>query len=330
MKKIGIGISCLLFFLLFVGNAVAASKVLVLVPSSEEKVKNIGTYLPLFEGLEESLKTENIKPEYMFTDLEDQPTDAAKVVYAAGVISKIKAKKPDVVVSLADASVKYVASRIDSIPCIFAYVYGSLESIGLPKPNVTGVARRSYAPDIWGLAHKLFGARTVAMLSKNSVSMAGIKKVLMSKADGLEKLSGVRLLDMYLVDTFAEWQDQVNNFSADFIYTADPSRLVKKDGTQLTRAEAIKWTVDNSKVPVVAATGEDVEAGALYTILTSEKEWGKQTGMMVLKYLGGTPIDKLPVETVKKGALIINGKTAVKYKIDFPYEILSAAEKVIE
>jgi len=330
MKKIGTGVICLLFVLLFVGNAVAAPKVLVLVASSEERVKNVGTYLPLFEGLEESLKTKNITPEYMYTDLEAQPTDAAKLVYADGIIAKIKAKKPDVVVSLADSTVKYVASRIDSVPCIFAYVYGSLESMGLPKPNVTGVARRSYAPDIWGLAHKLFGARTVAMLSKNSMSMAGVKKVLTSKADGLEKLSGVRFLDMYLMETFAEWQDYVNNFSADFIYIADPSRLTREDGTQLTRAETIKWTVDNAKVPVIAATGEDVRSGALYTILTSEKEWGKQTGMMVLKFLGGAPIDKLPVETVKKGALIINGKTAVKYQIDFPYEILSAAEQVIE
>ncbi len=328
MKKVGV--LCLLFVMLFTGIAAAEKKVLVLAASNEEKVKNIGTYLPFFEGLEEILKTENIKPEYLFTDLEDQPTDEAKRAYAKEVVAKILEKKPDVLVSLADVTIQYVATQIDSIPIFFGYVYGSLESMGLPKPNITGVARRSYAPDIWGLAAKLFGAKNVAMLSKNSVSMAGVKKVLMSKVDGLEKLSGVRLLDMYLVDTFAEWQEQAKSISADFIYIADPSRLTREDGTQLTRAETVKWTIANTKIPVVAATGEDVESGALYTILTSDKEWGRQTAGMVLKHLSGTPISELPIETVKKGALIINGKTAVQYKIDFPYDVLSAAERVIE
>ncbi len=328
MKKTAV--LCLLFVMLFTGVALAEKKVLVLVARSEEKTKIVGTYLPYFEGLEEMLNTEKITPEYLFTDLADQPTDDARRAYAKGLVTKILDKKPDVLVALADVSVQYVATQIESIPTVFGYVYGSIESMGLPKPNVTGVARRSYAPDIWGLAAKLFGAKNVVMLSKNSVSMAGVKKILMSKADGLEKLCGVRLLDMHLVESYDEWQTQVKNISSDFIYLADPSRLTQKDGSQLPRAEAVKWTVANAKMPVVAATGEDVEAGALYTILTSDKEWGKQTGAMVLKYLSGTPIAEIPVETVKKGALVINSKTAMQYKIDIPYEILTAAEKIIE
>lgn len=330
MKKIGIGLLCLLFVTMFAGIAMAQKKVLVVVSVSEEKAKNIGTYGRFFDGLEEVLKVDKITPEYFFTDVEDQPGDAGKRAYAKEIIPKIMEKKPDVIVALADVTVKYIATQIDTVPIVFGFAYGSLESMGLPKPNITGVARRSYAPDIWGLASKLFGAKNVAMLSKDSVSMAGVKKVLTSKADGLKKLSGVQFKDMYLVDTYAQWQEQAKKISSDFIYLADVSRLTKADGTQMDRGDVVKWTVANCKVPVVAATGEDVEAGALYTILTSEKEWGRQSGGLVLKYLSGTPIANLPVETVKKGALVINGKTAVQYKLDIPYDILSSAEKVIE
>ncbi len=330
MKRAGIGILSVMFVLLFAGMALAEKKVLVLVSLSEAKAQSTDAYGLFFDGLEEVFKTENIKPEYLYTDIEDQPTDDAKRAHAEKIVATIHAKKPDVLVPLADVTVQYIATRIDSIPSVFGFVYGSIESMGLPKPNITGVARRSYAPDIWGMAAKLFNAKNVAMLSKDSLSMAGVKKVLMSKADGLEKLCGVRLLDMYLVDTFAQWQERVKNISADFIYMADTSRLTGEDGAQIPRAETVKWTVANAKMPVIAASSEDVEAGALYTILTSFKEWGRQTGAMVLKNLSGTPIAELPVETVKKGALVINGKTAMQYKIDIPYEILSAAERIVE
>lgn len=329
MKKIGIGVLCVLLVMFFVGHAAAEKKVLVVTSASEEGAKNVGTYYRFFDGLEEILKTEKIKPEYLFVDFDKAKDEETKQSLAKTTIEKIMKKKPDVLVPMGDDAVKLVASQIDSIPSVFGFVYGSLPSMNLPKPNITGVARRSYAPDIWGLASKLFGAKTVVMLSKRNTSMIGVRKVLLSKADGLQKLSGVKLQDMHLSDTFEEWQEQVKSFSADFIYLADCSRIVK-DGVEMPRADVVKWTVENSKIPVVAATGEDTEAGALYTILTSEKAWGNQTGVMVMRFLSGTPIADMPVETVKKGALVINGKTAVKYKLDIPYDVLSSAEKVIE
>ncbi len=330
MKKVGFAILCLFIGLFYIENAAAGKNVLILSSTSEEGAKKIGTYSKFFEGVEETLKGNNITLQYFYKDLDNAPNDGVRETMAKEAIEEIKQKKPDVLIATGDNALKYFSVNIDGIPSVFGYVYGNINDLGLPKPHITGVTRRSYAPDIWGLANKLIGAKTVAMLSKDSLPMQGIRKVLSQKADGLEKLSGVRFLDMYLVDTFADWQAKVKEFPADFIYMAETSRLSKEDGTETTRAETVKWTVANSKVPVVAAVGEDVDAGALYTILTSEKAWGAQVGALVLKIVGGTPAAEIPIETVSKGALIINSKTALQYKIDIPYDILSIAERIVE
>ena len=51
---------------------------------------------------------------------------------------------------------------------------------------------------------------------------------------------------------------------------------------------------------------------------------------MAQKILSGTPVSEVPIQPSSKGKLVINAKTAQKYNIDIPYEILSSAEKVYE
>ena len=92
----------------------------------------------------------------------------------------------------------------------------------------------------------------------------------------------------------------------------------------------MQWTVAHSKVPVIASGDNDVEAGALFSIIVSDRRWGEQTGSMVAKILDGTPVDAIPIESVVKGALHINTKTARKYDIAVPYDLLSVTEKVYD
>lgn len=330
MKKIGTGIACLLILMLCAGNAAAQKNVLVVCPINKEAAERIDTYIKFFAAVEEILKPQQINTEYLYVELDNAPDDAARSVRAKEAIEQIKKKKPDVIVATSDLSVKYIATQIDTIPCVFGYVYGDIKALGLPKPNVTGVNRRSYAPDIWGLANKLMGVKTVAMLTKESPPMHGIRQMLLAKAEGLEKLCGVKFLEMYMVNTLAEWEAKAKDFPADMIYIGEPSRLLKADGSQTGRKEVVEWTVANSKKPVIAATGEDVEYGALFTILSSEKTWGNQTAELVSKILNGKTVAELPIEDVKKGALWINTKTALQYKIEIPYAILSTAEKIFE
>jgi hypothetical protein len=198
----------------------------------------------------------------------------------------------------------------------------------MPKDNVTGIIRASYAADIWRLGNKLLGIKTVGMISKDSPSMQGIKGILNGRAPFIEKEVGVLYKDMILCDTFEQWQQAVITFPYELIYLADTSRIVK-EGKELTRHELVAWTVDNTKVPVVAATDADVEGGALFAIVTSEKAMGAMAAESAKEILNGAAPTQVYKQS-KKGKLLINAKTAKKYKVEVPYDILSTAEKIYE
>lgn len=330
MSKIKITclILCVLVFGLFANTAFAAKKVVVISGVSETNAKEIGYHM-IYDGINESFKPAGIVPEYQWVNIDAMPDAAAKEAAGMAAVEKAKASKPDLVIVINDDCLKYVGSKFDTIPVVFTYIFGQPATLGLPKANITGVTRVSYAADIWALANKLFGAKTVALLSKKSASMEGVRKYLFAGADKLKAASGVQYKEMYLLDTFEEWEKAVMTFPENFIYLADTSRILK-DGKELPRAETTAWTVANSKVPVVGATEADVAAGALYAIVTSEKALGINAAEVAQKVLSGTAPADIPYVPSKKGKLVINAKTAQKYKLEIPYDILSSAEKVYE
>ncbi|MBA3029213.1 MAG: hypothetical protein FP816_10445 [Desulfobacteraceae bacterium] len=326
IKIILIGIWAMI---LFSGNVMAAKKVLIVPGLSEEEIKSVTTYEPFFKGIEAVLSREKIVPEYLYVGLDESSDDAARDTLGKEAVLKIKAINPDVVIAVNDNVVKYVAMQVENIPVVAGFFFGAPEALGLPTANITGVARRSFAVDIWAMAKQISGANTVSMLSKNSFSMAQIKTGLFAKVDVLEKMSGVRLKEMYLCDTFDEWKKHVENWTEDLIYLADVSRIKNAD-KEVPASELVQWTVANAKVPVVGANEEAAKDGALFVIVTSEEKWGEQVGTMVLKTLSGTPVKDIPMETVMKGKLLINAKTAIDKKIEIPYEILNSADHIYE
>ena len=319
---------CVFVMMVFSNTAFAAKKVVVISGISEANVKQVG-YDLIYSGINEGFKPAGITPEYLWVDMDAIPEPAKKEAAGMATIAKAKAGNPDLIIVINDDCLRYVGMKIENTPVVFAYIFGDPTAFGLPKANVTGVTRRSYAGDIWAMANKLFGAKTVALLSKKTASMEGVRKYLLAGADKLEAASGVRYKEMYLLDTFEEWEKTVKAFPESFIYLADTSRIAKGD-KELTRAEITAWTVANSKVPVVGATEGDVGAGALYAIVTSEKAIGVTAAEVSQKVLSGTSPADIPYVQSQKGKLVINTKTAQQYKITIPYEILSTAEKLFE
>ena len=317
----------LLFILMLSTEVLAGKKALIVMGVSEGETKNISVLKKSSDGIVEVLKTAGVAHQILYAGLVYAPNDAAKSAEAKAAVVKIRQIKPDLIFVLGDDTLKHIGALVDDIPIVFTYVYGDdPREWGLPKANISGVTRRSFAPDIFGLTRKLTGAQTVTVLG-NASTMAGVRVALMSRADQLEKITGVKILDVKLCNTFEEWKEFVRSCPADFIYLTDTSMIIK-DGKPLERRETTGWTVENSKVPVVAATDLDTSAGALFAILNDERKWGQQAGEMAVRILSGTPISEMPVESMREGALVINSKTAQKYRIDIPYEVLSSAAEI--
>ncbi|MBI5897477.1 MAG: hypothetical protein HZB24_16200, partial [Desulfobacterales bacterium] len=315
-----------------VGNGAFAAdlsgkKVVVVSSVHENKAAETGYFL-VRDGINAAFKPVGINPIYQWADMTYLTTDEAKAKAGEAAIAKARTEKPDLIIVVGDDALKFVGAPIDDLPIVFAYIWGAPSALGMPRENVTGIVRASYAGDIWRLANKLLGVKTVGMISKGSAAMEGIKRILEGRAPFLEKESGVLYKDMILCDTFQDWEKAVNTFSYDFIYLADTSRITK-NGKELPRQEVVRWTVDNAKVPVIAAADSDVEAGALFSIVTSEHANGQMAAETALEILNGAPPSQVYKQS-KKGKMLINAKTAQKYKVEIPYDILSTAEKIYE
>lgn len=326
--RIGRWILSLAFVVLLAGNVLAAQKVLVIPAAAEEILKHHPVANRCLEGITDAIGKTSVAFEFMYLPLYGA-SEADKVSICKEAVKKVNQMKPDVVILVGDDSVKYIGSLIDEIPMVFSYVYSDPASLGLPKKNISGVFARSFTPDIWGLSHQLSGGKTIAAIGRNSDAMKAVKKTISAKAPDIEKLSGVKFQDMYLCNTFEEWKAAVQSNSADMLYLTDTSNI-RKDGKEMSREEITRWTVANSKVPVIAATDVDTKAGAVLAILNDERRWGEQSVEMAMKILKGTPVSNLPFEVMDKGALVINVNTAKKYEFEIPYEVLSSAREVYE
>lgn len=301
----------------------------VVVVSGVSKAQVVATgYNLVYDGIDEGFNGSGITPVYQWAEMTYLTTDAQKTKAGNLAIASARAEKPDLIIVVDDDALKFIGAKIDDIPIVFAFIFGSPKTLGLPRQNVTGIIRASYAADIWGLTNKLFGVKTVALISKYSAPMAGIKQVLAARAALLQKACGVLYKDTILCETFDDWKKAVTTWPYDFIYMADPSRIVK-DGKEMARADVVRWTVANAKVPVIAASEKDVASGALFSIVTSEKGIGKLASETALDILNGAPISQAYTQS-KKGKLVFNAKTIQKYKVEIPYEILSTADNVYE
>ena len=326
--RIGRWILPLMFMMLLTGNVWAVQKVLIIPAISEEVLSQHELAKRCLNGIRESIAQSDAVSELLYVPLYGA-TEADKAAMGKETVEKIKLIKPDVMILIGDDAVKFIGLSIDDIPMVFSYVYADPESLGLPKPNITGVLSRSFTEDTLALAHQLTGAKTVASIGRNSDAMADVAKRLATRADDLEKTTGVRFKEMYLCDTFEEWQTRLRTNTAELLFLTDTSNI-KKNGKEMAREDVTRWTVDNSTVPVIAATDADTKAGALFAIVNDERLWGMQSGAMAVKILNGTPITELAPQFMEKGALVININTVKKYRLDVPYEILSVAREVYE
>lgn len=305
-------------------QALAANNVIVISGIGKVNTKHVVTIEYVLDGIREGLRSGGIVPEFQYVELLAIDEGIRDGVGSAA-LALAMSHKPDLVITLTDDALKYIGTKIKDIPVVFSWIFDNPYSLGLPMPNITGVTRGSHAASNWALGKKLTGATTVTMLSKNNASMQGAKQLLEANKKKLEIATGVKLVDIQLVDRFSEWAEAVKNCQSKMIYLADTS-LIDRNGP-MTCEEIVHWTMANTPVPVIAAAEKDVKAGALMAFISDDKAMGLRTADLALKILNGAkPLD-IPYAATSKAVLVINRSTAKKYGIVLSNAILSGGTK---
>ncbi|MGB8226613.1 MAG: ABC transporter substrate binding protein [Sedimentisphaerales bacterium] len=255
---------------------------------------------------------------YMYTK---RKSDEALRVAAGKEATKIVAEwKPDIVIASDDAAQRYFASRYagdDNFPIVFCGVNGNVKDYGYPASNVTGVLERPYFEEtLKFLAVFRPKFKRIAIISEDSSTSELDSRFVRTAPPPFEVQSYTTCKD------FDEWQKAVKDAQdkADAIGVCT-YHAVKRTGTNenMPPAEIMRWTLDNSALPVVGFLNFVVEDGALCGVVESAEEQGLRAGQLAKMILGGRKASEFPiVEQGVNARKMLNIDTAQKLGIAVP------------
>jgi len=265
---------------------------------------------------------------YMYTK---RKSDEALRVAAGNEAAKIVVEwKPDIVIASDDAAQKYFASRYvgdDNLPIVFCGVNGDPKDYGYPASNVTGVLERPYFEEtLKFLAVLRPGFKRIAIISEDPSTAELDARFVSTAPPPFEVQSYTTCKD------FDQWQKAVKDAQnkADAIGVCT-YHAVKRTGTNdnMPPAEIMRWTLDNSALPVIGFLDFVIENGALCGVVESAEEQGLRAGQMAKAILGGKKPSEFPiVQSGVHGRKMLNIDTAQKLGIAVPDSLYKLVEIV--
>ncbi|MBA4118033.1 MAG: hypothetical protein C0514_03955 [Candidatus Puniceispirillum sp.] len=212
--------------------------------------------------------------------------------------------EPEVIIAVDDDAQNYVAKfYIDNpnIKIIFSGVNATLQDYGYEDTkNVTGVLERvpldackDVIPYLVDPKIKESDIRIINLGDKSDTVMLDAKSIL--EFDW----APLNLIDSVFVDNFDDWKSAVLNAAtrADCLFITNYRQLTRTDGahTFVPPGEVMRWTMENTKIPVLGGNIFVVEDGGNLALAASPAEQGRVAAEMALKILAGTPTTKIPV-----------------------------------
>ena len=250
---------------------------------------------------------------------------------------------PDVVIAADNQAITWVVAKWgdEALPFVFTgltvepdAIRGLSERIGV---HVTGVeAPAFYTRTLDWIHYVLPNVQRVLFLSDGSRS---------PETEG-ERLEAARLahyqrhdvapehaahiidsVALHAVGTFADWQKEVLEApqNADVLVVVSYLTLVDDRGGKMDSAEVMRWTVENSEIPVVAMAEDTVIQGALGGMVIAGDEQGRLAGQLAARVLDGEAISDIDVVVPRRGKLVLNIEAIQRWHVDVPLSLLQVS-----
>ncbi|MBI5639347.1 MAG: hypothetical protein HZA17_02875 [Nitrospirae bacterium] len=297
----------LVFSVLFSAPVLAAEKTIGIIMTG-----NIPYYKEIHKNFTEALAAEGLGPgsvEIILQTPNPEPmawTNAARKLVAVGA---------DVIVSYGAPATMAVMNETSEIPIIFAGVYDP-QSVGVTGKNATGVS--SKIP----VATLIKNFKSISAFSTLGIVYSEAEKDTILQANEAKQLEG----------SFGFRSVRFNVKK-----TEDSAKISNVDALFLTTGCAAMHCVNNiigiarkSKIPTATTIGGGENSGVILTIAANAQEQGKEAAKMAAKVAKGTKPSALAVQLPKRVDMIINLKEATDMGFKIPFDLLSAATKVIK
>jgi putative ABC transport system substrate-binding protein len=262
------------------------------------------------KGIEDELREQNVVCDILFENAQ------GNIALATQIGQKFASQNPDIIVPISTPSAQtvYAAASPKGIKVIFAAVNDPVSSKLVPSMDragkgVTGVSDMPPVVQQVALIQEVLPkAQKIGVVynpgESNSVATLEIlEKLLAQKGMTLVRATAGNMVDA--------------------IY-------ISNDNTVVAALEGLLKVAKENGMPIFCADPESVKQGCLATVTHSQYGLGRQTGTMVARYLKGTDIQSIPVETPKNVELSVNLDTAKALNITFPEAVLARAQHVVK
>jgi putative tryptophan/tyrosine transport system substrate-binding protein len=244
----------------------------------------------------------------------------------ANSIRKVSAIGADIIITYGAPITLTAMRETDDIPIVFVDVYGPVEtgitkSMTLTGRNLTGVSSRVPMITLIKTALEIKPIRTMGVIY-NSREMGSL--VQLKEIKRLAAQQGFAVIEMN-VSSPAGLDAGLNNLLArvDGIYVSECAAGSKG-------FEKIVHKANEHKIPVLSQMPDAADKGALVSLEVSPTEQGQLAGESAVKVLNGRKAGQIPIATPKKVEMIINMRAAKALDLHVPFQVLSAATKIMK
>lgn len=224
----------------------------------------------------------------------------------AQIISKELNEKVDIIVPISTASAQATVNNIKKKPIFFSEV-ANPEKIGILHKNVTGVSNKLPIDKHVALIKKLLPqTKKIGIVyntsEENSFYSAQEFENIATKQGYQVIIKGITKLDELnqALDVLLP--------KIDVLYTNNDNIIASSYSVVVNKCNL------NNK-PIIASSKTFVNQGALACEDISDYEVGYKTGELIVKYLNGSPIEKIPYEKIENSKFYINEEIAKKFNI---------------
>jgi ABC-type uncharacterized transport system substrate-binding protein len=273
------------------------------------------------QGIKKALEGSGTELKVVRMDTKRNTSEDFKKQAAEKVKAEIDQFKPNVVIAADDNASKYLIVpyyKGKELPFVFCGVNWDASGYGFPAKNVTGMIEVTPVDGLLAELKKFAKGGKVGFLGPDILTSH-------KEAENLTKVFGLKMTEYFAKDG-ADWMKGFKELQGKV-----DMLIIDSDGGlwQETKKEREDFVLKNTKIP----TGSTYEFMAPYAIISFAKvaqEQGFWAGKAALEIIGGKAPSAIPVVKNKEGKLIVNGKIAQASGLKVPYEVISAADKVLE
>ena len=196
------------------------------------------------------------------------------------------------------------------LPVVFCGVNAEPDAYGYPDTNITGVIERAHIAETIALSRKLDpGIQSILFMTPDNPTGHAMSAQARSAAQALH-LSSARFRTVSTWKEITILMDSLGQ-TADAVFLLAVEGVTGSDGEIIPLETLMSRFTNRYRIPVLSDTSIGVANGALCTVEQSGEEQGRIAAAMLLRILGGTPIEFLPIARNHEGKRYVN-VTAIK------------------